>query len=153
MRTAFLAIVLSAMATPVAAQWLKLPTPGIPRTSDGKPDLSAPAPRTSDGKPDLSGLWGMDAGPYLFNVTADLKPDEIQPWADALFKERTGNFGKDDGGKLFIDKVPATPLSETRFSLGGQRIEFVKDAQGNVTHYVTLYVEGDLISVKKPDAR
>jgi len=58
-----------------------------------------------------------------------------------------------DGGKLFIDKVPATPLSETRFSLGGQRIEFVKDAQGNVTHYVTLYVEGDLRSVKRPDAR
>ena len=58
-----------------------------------------------------------------------------------------------DGGKLFIDKVPATPLSETRFSLSGQRIEFVKDAQGNVTHYVTLYVEGDLRSVKTPDAR
>ena len=39
------------------AQWLKYPTPGIPRLPDGKPDLSAPAPRTADGKPDLSGLW------------------------------------------------------------------------------------------------
>jgi len=26
-------------ATPAAAQWLKTPTPGIPRTADGKPDL------------------------------------------------------------------------------------------------------------------
>ena len=36
------------------AQWLKLKTPNIPRTADGKPDLKAPAPRMS-GKPDLSG--------------------------------------------------------------------------------------------------
>ena len=39
------------------AQWLKLPTPGIPRTASGAPDLSAPAPRMPDGKPDLSGQW------------------------------------------------------------------------------------------------
>jgi len=31
--------------------------PGIPRTPEGKPNLSAPAPRTADGKPDLSGIW------------------------------------------------------------------------------------------------
>jgi hypothetical protein len=40
-----------------SAQWLKHPTPGMPRTSDGKPDLSAPAPRAENGTPDLSGLW------------------------------------------------------------------------------------------------
>lgn len=27
------------------AQWLSYKTPGIPRTTDGKPDLSAPTPR------------------------------------------------------------------------------------------------------------
>jgi len=42
------------------AQWLEYPTRGVPRTADGKPDLSAPAPRTSDGKPDLSGMWGWE---------------------------------------------------------------------------------------------
>lgn len=47
-------------ALPVSAQWLNYPTPGIPRTSDGKPNLSAAAPRTADGKPDLSGIWDMD---------------------------------------------------------------------------------------------
>ena len=40
------------------AQWLNFMQPGIPRTPDGKPDLTAPAPRAPDGKPDLSGLWG-----------------------------------------------------------------------------------------------
>jgi hypothetical protein len=41
----------------LCAQWLHFNTPGIPRTADGKPDLTAPAPRTPDGKADLSGLW------------------------------------------------------------------------------------------------
>src|SRR6266852_755559 len=39
------------------AQWLNHPTPGIPRTPDGKPNLAAPAPKAAGGKPDLSGLW------------------------------------------------------------------------------------------------
>jgi hypothetical protein len=37
------------------AQWLNFPTPGVPRTRDGKPNLTAPAPRAADGRPDLSG--------------------------------------------------------------------------------------------------
>jgi hypothetical protein len=34
---------------PLPAQWLHYPTPGIPRTPDGKPNLTAPAPKTADG--------------------------------------------------------------------------------------------------------
>jgi len=45
------------VAIPLSAQWVHYPTAGIPRTKDGKPNLSAPAPRTPDGKPDLSGVW------------------------------------------------------------------------------------------------
>ena len=39
------------------AQWLKYPTAGVPRTVDGKPNLSAASPRTPDGKPDFTGIW------------------------------------------------------------------------------------------------
>ncbi len=43
----------------VFGQWLNYPAAGIPRTKDGKPNLSAPAPRTPDGKPDFSGMWDV----------------------------------------------------------------------------------------------
>ena len=56
------------------AQWITLPTPGLPRLPDGKPHLAAPAPRTADRRPDLSGLWKNDAGDRLYNnITADLQ--------------------------------------------------------------------------------
>jgi hypothetical protein len=84
MKRVVFAIILCALTTPLAAQWLKHPTPGIPRTADGKPNLTAPTPRTADGKPDLSGLWQRISLKYERNVAADLKPGEIQPWAEAL---------------------------------------------------------------------
>ena len=96
MRTlVFLALVLASV-TDAGAQWLKLPTPGIPRLPDGKPNLAAPAPRTADGKPDFSGLWRNDAGDRLYNnITVDLRPADVAPWADAIYKKRRLEFGKD----------------------------------------------------------
>ena len=84
-------------------QWVDYKVAGIPRTSDGKPNLSAPVPRLN-GKPDFSGIWQTDAAPegwvdktipgmrllavpgddpamlskYFLNVLADYGPDEIQ---------------------------------------------------------------------------
>src|SRR5262245_66546796 len=83
---------------PVFAQWTKVPAPAIPRTPDGKPNLSAPAPRLADGKPDLSGVWQPN-GKYVQNLAADLKPEEVpyQPWAKMLFDERkTGARSRED---------------------------------------------------------
>jgi hypothetical protein len=48
---------IGALSASLSAQWPPYPTPNVPRTADGKPDLSAPVPRTADGKPDLSGIW------------------------------------------------------------------------------------------------
>jgi hypothetical protein len=45
------------MGISASGQWIGYPTPGTPRTRDGKPDLTARAPRASNGKPDLSGVW------------------------------------------------------------------------------------------------
>ena len=91
-------LVVCGWAVPLSAQWLKEPTRGIPRTADGKPDLAAPAPKAADGKPDLSGLWRTDSGPYGGNLVADLKPAEVQAWADKLYKQRMEDLGKDDPG-------------------------------------------------------
>ena len=63
-------IVIMATSVFASAQWLNYPTPGTPRTKDGKPLLSAPAPRRG-GKPDLSGVWQVESSsrqelaPYL----------------------------------------------------------------------------------------
>lgn len=85
------------------AQWLNYPTPGTPRTPDGKPNLSAATPRASNGKPDLSGVWQTEFAPsgenerlfgdeaktyavpgddprsfpkYFLNILVDFKPEE-----------------------------------------------------------------------------
>jgi len=57
LRCAVTTVALAGMfAAPAVAQWPARPTPGVPKTAEGAPNLAAPAPRTADGKPDLSGL-------------------------------------------------------------------------------------------------
>jgi len=106
MRHSVALVLLGLFAAGVHAQWLNFPTPGTPRTADGKPNLTAAAPRGLDGKPDLSGVWmhetttvaevkrlfgnrfddaikvdvpGMEIGTqhkYAFNILLDFKPEE-----------------------------------------------------------------------------
>ena len=101
-----IAAVLMMTASP-SAQWLGYPTPGIPRTPDGKPNLTAPAPKTADGKPDLSGLW-LTRGIYIGNIARDLKEEPpMQPWAAALYKQRRDTLSKDDPtGRCIPGGVP-----------------------------------------------
>ncbi len=84
-------LVLLASTTPLAAQWLTLQTPGIPRTANGEPDLSAPVPRAADGHPDLSGLW------FPVNVSGNLlDPTQAHEWARTLMSEREARFFEAD---------------------------------------------------------
>jgi hypothetical protein len=82
------------LAGSLGAQW-NVKTPGIPRTSDGKPDMRAPVPRTSDGKPDLTGYWRNDTSgdAALSKALDNLK---AQPWAEAIARQRKENLESDD---------------------------------------------------------
>jgi len=108
-RAAALALAVSATAS---AQWLDHPTAGIPRTADGKPNLTAPAPRTPDGKPELAGLWRPSPG-LTGDIARNLKPGEVpfQPWAEALYKTRRANNSKDDPtANCIVGGVPRSDL-------------------------------------------
>ncbi|HUA19414.1 MAG TPA: hypothetical protein VMB25_11765 [Bryobacteraceae bacterium] len=107
------AAMLVAACSPAGAQWLHYPTPGIPRTPDGKPNLSAPAPRKQNGQPDLSGIWLEPGLKYLINIAADLKEVPFQPWAEAEYKQRRETLGKDDPNNFclpsgFPEKIAVT---------------------------------------------
>src|SRR5260370_31079412 len=106
-----LTVLVVLLAASVAAQCLNHPTPGIPRTKDGKPNLAAPAPRTPDGHPDLSGAWYKLSPKYGRNIAADLKPGEVQPSAEALVRERTENLGKDSMNTHCLPLGPAYAIT------------------------------------------
>jgi hypothetical protein len=115
-----LVVVFALLSTGAHAQWLNFPTPGTPRTRDGKPNLAAPAPRAADGKPDLSGVWHVDPTPlaemkrlfgnsvdgtdvpgmeadtiskYGVDILLDFKPEEatLRPAAVETMRQRAGN--------------------------------------------------------------
>src|SRR4030095_7175418 len=106
----FLVAVSLIFASEASAQWTTSKDSTIPRTRDGKPDLSAQPPKASDGKPDLSGVWTAERDPnalpkgattvesitgfipprYFVDITSDMKPEDVQltPWAADLLKKR-----------------------------------------------------------------
>ena len=122
------------IASPAMAQWLNQPTPGIPRTADGKPNLTAQAPRMPDGKPDLSGIWRRKADRYYNNIAADLKPGDVLPWAESLYQERRADFGKDSMEVRCLPFGPAastTPYADIKIVQTPALIAILAD---NLTH-------------------
>ena len=92
-------LMLSLLATPALAQWIKVPELVVPRTSDGKPNLAGPAPRLPDGRPDLTGIWRPNDNTFVRDIAAHLKPEDVpyQPWAKALFDARKdGSYSNED---------------------------------------------------------
>jgi hypothetical protein len=128
---------LSFAAVPGIAQWLNYPTPGTPRTSDGKPNLTAPAPQAYDGKPDLSGVWSTNPD-FFRNLAKDLKPGDVQmlPWAAKLVAERQANdHGDDPMAKCMPPGVPRIDTSNSGEALHPFKI--VQTAQLVVLLYET----------------
>jgi hypothetical protein len=116
------AMLLASASSGLLAQWPAYPTAGVPRTADGKPDLTAPGPRTPDGRPDLSGIWKFvdspDARPgspppagarspgigvrvpgllQFFDIGSTLQDGlPFQPWAAELRSQRVAQNNKDN---------------------------------------------------------
>jgi hypothetical protein len=129
--TRVLAVVFAVSCVPAAsAQWLHYPTADVPRTADGKPNLTAPTPRLPDGKPDFSGIWqsarkipctpefsrfvecGLEIGgsPLALNIGADLPGGlPYQPWAASLAKQRSADNSKDDPHARCLPDNPPRP--------------------------------------------
>jgi hypothetical protein len=103
MRPFLAALVLIAGTMPAGAQWLDRPWPAIPRTADGKPNLTAPAPRGPDGKPDLTGVW--DGGPLV----ARPDPDDLQPWVMDLVRKHQQDYYK---ARPYYQCRPSGPEAE-----------------------------------------
>lgn len=112
-----LAVVIGTVS--VSAQWLNHPTPGIPRTSDGKPNLAAPIPKAADGKPDLSGLWLLMPNPNQRTPTLAVGPNledfmrpgekipPLLPAAETLHQRRMANFMADrPTGRCLPHSIP-----------------------------------------------
>jgi hypothetical protein len=104
---------------PLAAQWANYSIPGVPRSTNGKPNLTAPAPRTLDGKPDLSGLWDRISPKYDRDIAADLKPGEVQPWAEALVQQRMEDLGKDYMSAMCLPLGPGYSSIDRTNTAGG----------------------------------
>jgi Domain of unknown function (DUF3471) len=91
----------------VDAQWINHPTPGTPRTSDGKPNLTAPVPRTADGKPDLSGVWAINGLGHSTNITSV----EMLPWAQKVYETRAATYGHEDPASNCLPEGPRAGLA------------------------------------------
>ena len=100
MRLLLGALLLMMSTGPAEAQWLDWPTPGIPRTHDGKPDLAAPAPRGPEGKPDLTGIWN---GPV---PVPRPDPANAQAWVHDVLRQHQQDYYR---MRPFFQCLPSGP--------------------------------------------
>jgi hypothetical protein len=153
LKAAGIAAILAAVSTSLSAQWPAYPTAAVPKTADGKPDLTAPAPRTADGKPDLSGLWENRFGgfggrrgappappsdgppaPTFFYAGAGFKDGlPFQPWAAELRKQRTAGNAKDNPDALCL------PMGFMQFHLHPQPRKMIQTPNQLVIIYEANY--------------
>jgi hypothetical protein len=123
-------LTVSAIAiAPLSAQWPAFSPPGVPKTSDGKVDLKAPAPKTADGKPDLSGVWETAPCPDCAPPVIDgLSPTPGSGQAAAQAAGRAGAGAPAAGGQPSQGRGNGQPGGGGR----GRGNPFARNVFGNV---------------------
>jgi hypothetical protein len=93
-----------------------------------------PTPHTQDGKVDLSGVW--DPG-FSF---ANIGQVPLQPWADAIYKERRATLSKDDPeGHCLPAGVPRISPFPQKFVQTPNLVVILDE--GNVHSYRQLFLD------------
>ncbi|HTR36666.1 MAG TPA: hypothetical protein VMH80_12230 [Bryobacteraceae bacterium] len=153
----FAAIILMASAPPALfAQWEAYPTAGVPKTPDGKPNLTAPTPKAPDGHPDFTGIWQNDRtvggtvaarssakapttnedllalarrSPF-WNLGSQFKDGlPFTPWAAELHRQRVANNSKDN------PDAHCLPMGIMQFHNHGQPRKMIQTPQVIVILY------------------
>jgi hypothetical protein len=108
LRLQALAALFCCTAGTASAQWINHPTAGIPRTADGKPNLTAPAPRVTPAQPDLSGLWRLKP---QADVAKLIKEAGVTPEAQRQHDRFMHELGRDDPTVRCLPLGPRATLS------------------------------------------
>jgi len=155
-------VFLLSLASTAGAQWINYPTPGIPRTKDGKPNLMARAPRLDPFRIVSSRYITFvlhEANPFrqIFTDGRPL-PKEMNPtwmgysvgrWDGETFVVTTAGFN-DRGWLDFVGKPNSEALRVTerfrRPDFGHLQVEITYD---DPKTYVT--VAGDTLTIEMPD--
>ena len=164
MRKALLAAFLFVFQAAAYAQWLDYPTPGLPRTKDGKPDLAARMPAGPDGKPNLEGIWQAVlperyqqrrtrevVGPNLLDWLPEGTVIPFTPAGAALYKKRSESFGVGRPSSLCLPHGVPDAMLLSHFKLvQTPRVTMILFEEFN--HYRQVFTDGRKLQADLPEA-
>ena len=139
MRKFFAFVLALSMAAPLYAQWFDWEYPLVPRTEDGKPDMTAAVPRTHDKRVDLSGVWvPVNASGSLYDTS------RLRGWAQDAMAEAKRNFYRNDPRLSCLPNGPGSWAAEG-IAGGMRRIvqhpEIIAVLNEDMTHR-QIYLDG-----------
>ena len=139
MRKAVVLLLATSIQLPLNAQWFDWQSPLVPRTSDGKPNMSASVPQTLDKRVDLSGLWvPVNASGSLYDSS------RLRGWAKDAKAEAERSFFTNDPR---LQCLPSGPGSYPAEAIAGgmrrivQHPEFIAVLNEDMTHR-QIYMDG-----------